>query len=76
MNAVKATFENGRLTLIEPPPETGPVDVVVVFPERQDDPWLSILAEESPRSTFTSFADECLEQIRSGQSSPLKLDHL
>ncbi len=76
MKAVKATFENGRLTLIDPAPETGPVDVLVVFPERQDDPWLGILAEKSPRSAFSSFADECLEQIQSGQSSPLTLDQL
>ena len=76
MKAMKATYENGRLTLAEPPPETGPVDVLVVFPEHQDDPWLSILAEESPRPAFTSFADEYLEQIKSGQASPLKLDQL
>ena len=76
MKAVKATFENGRLTLVETPPETGPVDVLVVFPEHQDDPWLGILAEESPRAAFTSFANECLEQIQSGQASPLKLDQL
>lgn len=76
MKAVKATYENGRLTLAETPPETGPVDVLVVFPEHQDDPWQSILIEQSPRSAFTSFADECLEQIKSGQASPLKLDQL
>ena len=76
MKAMKATYENGRLTLAEPPLETGPVDVLVVFPEHYDDPWLSILAEESPRPAFTSFADECLEQIESGQASPLKFDQL
>ena len=76
MKAMKATYENGRLTLAEPPPETGPVDVLVVFPEYHDDPWLSILTEESPRSAFTSFADECLEQIKSGQASPLKFEQL
>ena len=76
MKAVKATYENGRLTLAEPPPETGPVDVLVVFPEHQDDPWQNILAEQNPRSAFTSFAEECLEQIKSGQASPLKLDQL
>ena len=76
MKAVKATFENGRLTLVEPPPETGPVDVLVVFPEQPDDPWLGILAEESPRTAFTLFAQECLEQIQSGQASPMKLDQL
>jgi hypothetical protein len=70
MKAVKATFENGRLTLIEPPPESGPVDVLVVFPEHQDDPWRSILAEESPRPAFSSLAQECLDQIQSGQARP------
>lgn len=76
MKAMKATYENGRFTLAEAPPEMGPVDVLVVFPEHQDDPWLSILAEECPRPAFSSFADECLEQIQSGQASPLKLDQL
>ena len=70
MKAVKATFENGRLTLTEPPPESGPVDVLVVFPEKQDDPWRSILAEESPRTAFSSFAQECLEQIKSRAGQP------
>jgi len=76
MKAMKATYENGQLTLAEPPPETGPVEVLVVFPEPQGDPWLNILAEESPRLAFSSFAEECLEQIQSGQASPLKLEQL
>lgn len=76
MKAMKAMYENGQITLAEPPPEMGPVDVLVVFPEPPDDPWLSILAEETPRPAFTSFAEECLEQIQSGQANPLKLDQL
>ena len=76
MKAMKATYENGQFTLAEPPPETGPVDVLVVFPEHHGDLWLTILAEESPRAAFTSFAEECLEQIQSGQASPLQLDQL
>ena len=76
MKAVKATYVNGQITLSEMPSETGPVDVLVVFPEPADDPWESVLAEEKPRPAFAEFAKECLEKIAHGNAKPLELDQL
>jgi hypothetical protein len=76
MKAVKATYLNGKITLSETPPETGPVDVLVVFPEAEDDPWQDILAEQTPRPAFAEFAKKCLEKIAKGKASPLELDQL
>jgi hypothetical protein len=76
MKAVKATYENGKITLSETPPEPGPMDVLVVFPEATDDPWQGILAEQTPRPAFAKFAKECLEKIAKGKAKPLELDQL
>jgi hypothetical protein len=76
MKAVKATYTNGQITFSETPPETGPVDVLVVFPEPADDPWQAILTEQAPRPAFVEFAKECLEKIAKGKAKPLELDQL
>src|SRR5271166_6146118 len=49
MKAIKATYVNGQITFSETPTVLGPVDVLVVFPEAEDDPWQAILAEQTPR---------------------------
>ena len=74
MKAVKATYANGQITFTETPPQTGPVEVLIVFPE--DDPWQAILTEQTPRPAFAEFAKECLEQIAKGKAKPLQLDQL
>jgi hypothetical protein len=76
MKAVKATYAGGKITFAEKPPEVGPVEVLVVFPEEADDPWKDILAEKKPRPAFAKFANECLEQIGKGKAKPLDLDRL
>ena len=76
MKAVKATYKNGQVTFAENPPEAGPVEVLVVFPEATDDPWAGILAEETPRPAFAEFAKSCLEKIAEGKAKPLELDQL
>ena len=76
MKAVKATFAGGQITFAEPPPQGGPVEVLVVFPEPADEPWGSILEEKTPRAAFAKFAEECLDQIAKGKAKPLKLDEL
>ncbi len=76
MKAVKATYENGKITLSERPPEPGPMEVLVVFPEATDDPWPSILAETTPRPAFVKFAQKCLQEIAQGKAKPLELDQL
>jgi hypothetical protein len=76
MKAVKATYRNGRITLSEKPPEPGPFEVLVVFPEATDDPWESILAEQTPRPAFAKFVKSCLKDIAKGKAKPLDLDQL
>lgn len=74
MKAVKATYMNGQISFSETPPEPGPVDVLVVFPEATDDPWESILAEQRPRPAFVKFTEQCLEKIAQGKAKPLAPD--
>jgi hypothetical protein len=76
MKAIKATYKNGKITLAEKPPEMGPVDVLVMFPETADDRWQSILAENKPRPAFAKFAQECLEEMAKGKAKPLDVDQL
>jgi len=76
VRAVKATYKNGKISFAEQPPSPGPVEVLVVFPEPADDPWLSILAEETTRPAFAKFANDCLKKIAKGQAKPLELDEL
>lgn len=76
MKAVKATYSNGQITFSETPPEAGPVDVLVVFPEATDDPWRGILAEQTPRPAFAEFAKKSLKKIAKGKAKPLELDQL
>jgi hypothetical protein len=44
MKAVKAMYEDGQVTLAKLPPCGGPIEVLVVFPEKLNDPWEKILA--------------------------------
>jgi hypothetical protein len=76
MKAVKATFKDGQIRFVETPPESGPVDVLVVFPEAGEDAWQDILAEQTPRPAFAEFAKECLEKIAKGKAKPLELEQL
>ncbi len=76
MKAIKAVYEKGRIKLSEKPTEQGPTEVLVVFPEPEDDPWAKILAEKTVRPSFAKFVEECKEQIRQGKAKPLNFDDL
>ncbi len=76
MRAVKAIYENGKVKLSEKPDQPGPVEVLVVFPEPNDDPWEAILNEKTPRPAFVKFAQKCMDEIRQGKAKPLKLEQL
>jgi hypothetical protein len=76
MKAIKATYKNGKITLSEKPPEPGPMEVLVVFPEATDDPWESILAETTVRPAFAKLVQQCREDIAKGKAKPLELDQL
>ena len=76
MKAIKATYKNGRGTLSEKPPEKGPMEVLVVFPEATDDAWQQILSDPTPRPALTQWMKEVEEEIAQGKTTPLDLDRL
>ncbi|MGQ0634416.1 MAG: hypothetical protein ACT4QC_07395 [Planctomycetaceae bacterium] len=76
MKAIKAQFEKGKIKLCEPPPEEGPVDVLIVFPEVEIDPWERILKDPTPRPALAKKAAEIRAQIAAGKAKPLNLDDL
>jgi hypothetical protein len=76
MKAIKAKFENGLITLAEPPSESGPTDVLVVFPEPADDPWQRILDDSTPRPALERYVREVEPEIAAGRAKPLDLGQL
>ena len=58
MKILKAKYENGQVKLTEPAPEPGPVDVEVVFLDRDDRRWDEIIRDPGPRPAL------CAEAIR------------
>ena len=67
MKAIKGIFKEGKLELAEPAPEAGPVEVLVVFPDSETDPWQPILNETSLRPAFAKYVEEALEEIAQGK---------
>lgn len=78
MKAIKATYQNGQITLAEPAPANGdgPVEVLVVFPEVAADPWARILNDPTPRPALSALADEVLREFEQGKTQPLDLNQL
>jgi hypothetical protein len=76
MKAIKATYKNGKITFSEKPPEPGPVEVLVVFPEATDDPWEQILNDPTRRPALTKWMAEVKKEIAQGNASPMDLDQL
>jgi hypothetical protein len=76
MKAIRGVFEDGRLSLNEEAPEKGPVEVLVVFPNGEEDPWERILNDTRRRPALDKFMQECMEEIKQGKAKPLNLDDL
>ena len=53
MKAIKTIYQNGQITLSEPPPDADPepVEVLVVFPQETEDSWEKILNDPTPPSS-------------------------
>ena len=53
MKAIKTIYQNGQITLSEPPPDADPepVEVLVVFPQETEDSWEKILNNPTPPSS-------------------------
>ena len=71
MKILKAKYENGQVKLTEPAPEPGPVDVEVVFLDRDDRRWDEIIRDRGPRPALRAEADQVLEDYRAGKTAPL-----
>jgi hypothetical protein len=76
MKAIRAIYHNGKVKLSQKPTDAGPTEVLIVFPEPDDDPWEAILAEKTPRPSFAKFVEECRGEIRKGKAKPLRLRDL
>lgn len=76
MKAIKAQFERGQIKLSEPAPQEGPIEVLVVFPELEDDPWERILNDPRPRTALSQYVKEIEEEIAKGRAVPLDPEQL
>ena len=71
MKILKGKYENGQVSLTEPAPEPGPVDVEVVFLDPDDRRWDEIIRDPGPRPALSTEADQVLEDYRAGKTAPL-----
>ena len=76
MKILKAKYENGQIKLTEPAPESGPVDVEVVFLDRDDRRWDEIIRDPGARLALSAEADQVLEDYRAGKTAPLDPEKL
>ena len=76
MKAVKAIYENGKVKLAEKPAASGPIEVLVVFPEPIEDPWRTILEDPRPRPALAKWIKEVKKGIAQGKTKPLHVDDL
>jgi hypothetical protein len=76
MKAVKAIYEKGKIKLSEKPVESGPLEVLVVFPEEAADPWQEILSDAKPRPKLNKLVEQVKKQVGQGKAKPLNLDDL
>jgi hypothetical protein len=71
MKILKAKYQNGQVSLAEPAPEAGPVDVEVVFLDADDRRWDEIIRGSATRPALSAEADQVLEDYRAGKTSTL-----
>jgi hypothetical protein len=72
MIAIKAIYENGQIILNDLPLISGPVEVLVVFPEPTNDPWDAILTDPASRPALAKMVEEVQDEISRGNVKPLR----
>jgi len=76
MKILKGKYENGQVKLAEPAPESGPVDVEVVFLDKDDRRWDEIIRDPGLRPALSAEADQVLEDYRAGKTASLDAEKL
>ena len=71
MKILKGKYENGQVSLMEPAPEPGPIDVEVVFLDPDDRRWDEIIRDSGSRPALSAEADQVLHDYRAGKTAPL-----
>jgi hypothetical protein len=76
MKAIKAVYDKGQVSLAEPVEQSGPVEVLVVFPDGEPDPWEKILKDTRRRPALDKMIEEVEAEIAAGKTMPLDLNQL
>ncbi len=69
MRTVKAVYDHGKVTLLEPVEIDGPVEGVLVLPDLEA--WDEIIRDPSSRPGLSQKADDVLKRFHSGETQPL-----
>ena len=72
MKAVRATVEDGNVTLQEPLNVKGRVEAILVVLDAE--PWDALLRDARPRPALAEASREALDEFLSGQATPLDPD--
>jgi hypothetical protein len=74
MIAIRALYENGQVTLLDPVDSNGdgPLEGLLVLPRPEADPWDRIINDPTPRPALTREGDEVLAEHRAGRTGPME----
>ena len=74
MRAVRATVEDGKVTLSEPIEGEGKFDAIVVLLDA--DPWDAIVADPRSRKGLQRAREEALADFAAGKTTPIDPDNM
>jgi hypothetical protein len=69
MRAIKATIQDGNITLDQPIDIKGRVDAIIVLLD--PDPWKALIDDPRPRPALTKASQDALDEYLTGQATPL-----
>ena len=78
MIAVRARYENGRVTLLDPVDSNGdgPLEGLLVLPGPEVGPWDRIINDPTPSPALSREIGEVIAEHRAGKTKPLSLEDL
>lgn len=71
MKAIRVTYNEGKVELLEPTDIRGPVEGFLILAE--PDPWSQLLQDPTPRPDLSAEADKALADLDAGRTTPLEL---